>query len=83
MEDFLRSCVTLCAELTDTDPATYLAVGSPFGPELADLEDGQGGPRGEVVAPAEGALGVLLGTRGEKGPPDREVEVGGDAPRFG
>ena len=46
MEDAFRSCVTLCAELADADPATSAAVGSPFGPELADLEDGQGGLAG-------------------------------------
>ena len=43
MTQFFESCVQLYAELTDTDPSTYSAAGTPFGPELTDLEDGQGG----------------------------------------
>ena len=46
MTQFFESCVQLYAELTDTDPSTYPAAGTPYGPELTDLEDGQGGPRG-------------------------------------
>eukprot|EP00959_Pyramimonas_sp_CCMP1952_P303284 6346398-Pyramimonas_sp.AAC.1 len=47
MTELFDSCVTLYVQLTDTDPATHPAAGTPFGPELIDLEDGQGGPRGE------------------------------------
>eukprot|EP00959_Pyramimonas_sp_CCMP1952_P300609 6287845-Pyramimonas_sp.AAC.1 len=32
MTEFFESCVTLYAQLTDTDPATYPAAGTPFGP---------------------------------------------------
>eukprot|EP00959_Pyramimonas_sp_CCMP1952_P178367 3728504-Pyramimonas_sp.AAC.1 len=60
MTEFFESCVTLYAQLTDTDPATYPAAGTPFGPELVDLEDGQGGPRGEVCSPAEEAIASAL-----------------------
>ena len=62
MTEFFESCVTLYAQLTDTDPATYPAAGTPFGPELSNLEDGQGGPRGEDdrIGPAEEALAALL-----------------------
>eukprot|EP00959_Pyramimonas_sp_CCMP1952_P073440 1535044-Pyramimonas_sp.AAC.1 len=37
--EFCESCVALCAQLTDTDPATYPAAGAPFGPDLIDFED--------------------------------------------
>ena len=77
MEQFFRSCVTLYAELTDTDPSTYPAAGTPFGPELSHLEDGQGGPRGEVVAPAEEALAECLRIAAVAGTPDMEVVVHG------
>eukprot|EP00959_Pyramimonas_sp_CCMP1952_P333230 6977555-Pyramimonas_sp.AAC.1 len=56
MTEFFESCVTLYAELTDTDPATYPAAGTSFGPELIDLEDCQGGPRCEIYPPAEEAI---------------------------
>ena len=56
MTDFFESCVTLYAELTNTDPATYPAAGTPFGPELTSFQDGQDGPRGEFIPPAEEAL---------------------------
>ena len=38
--DFFQSRVTLHAELTDTDPATYPKLGTPYGPELTSFEDG-------------------------------------------
>ena len=63
MEDFFRSCVALYAELTDTDPATYPAVGTPFGPEMASLLDGRGGPQGTDIALAMEALAEGLGVR--------------------
>eukprot|EP00959_Pyramimonas_sp_CCMP1952_P246714 5156522-Pyramimonas_sp.AAC.1 len=60
MTEFFDSCVTLYAQLTDADPATYPAAGTPFGPELTDLEDGQGGPRGEIYSPAEEDIASAL-----------------------
>ena len=77
MEDFFKDCVRLYAELTDTDPSTYPKSGAPFGPELTTLEDGQGGPRGEVVPPAEEALAECLRLNAQVGPPDREITAGG------
>ena len=77
MTQFFESCVQLYAELTDTDPSTYPAAGTPYGPELTDLEDGQGGPRGEITAPAEEALAAVLNIETQTGPPDVEVEVPG------
>eukprot|EP00959_Pyramimonas_sp_CCMP1952_P248192 5187895-Pyramimonas_sp.AAC.1 len=75
MTEFFDSCVTLYAQLTDADPATYPAAGAPFGPELTDLEDGQGGPRGEVYSPAEEAIASALRINVDTGPPDQEIEV--------
>eukprot|EP00959_Pyramimonas_sp_CCMP1952_P426865 8940248-Pyramimonas_sp.AAC.1 len=75
MTEFFESCVKLCAQLTDTDPATYPAAGTPFGPELTDLEDGQGGPRGEIYSPAEEAIASALRINVDSGPPDRKTEV--------
>eukprot|EP00959_Pyramimonas_sp_CCMP1952_P132576 2772251-Pyramimonas_sp.AAC.1 len=60
MAEFFGSCVTLYAQLTDTDPATHPAAGTPFGPELTDLEDGQGGPRGEVYPPGRGGHSISI-----------------------
>eukprot|EP00959_Pyramimonas_sp_CCMP1952_P469404 9494873-Pyramimonas_sp.AAC.1 len=61
MTELFDSCVTLSAQLTDTDPATYPASGTPFGPELTDLEDGQGGPRGEVyLLPGRGGHSISI-----------------------
>eukprot|EP00959_Pyramimonas_sp_CCMP1952_P429928 9004209-Pyramimonas_sp.AAC.1 len=77
MTGFFESCVTLYAQLTDTDPATYPAAGTPFGPELTDLEDGQGGPRGERCSPAEEAIASALHIKVDVGPPDQEIEVHG------
>eukprot|EP00959_Pyramimonas_sp_CCMP1952_P287214 6006368-Pyramimonas_sp.AAC.1 len=54
--DFFMFCVTLHAELTDTDPIIDPSAGALYGPELSSLEDGQGGPRGESVSPAEEAV---------------------------
>ena len=56
------------AELTDADPSTYPAAGAPFRPELVDLGDRQGGPRGEVHAPAEEALAAALNIDAAVGP---------------
>eukprot|EP00959_Pyramimonas_sp_CCMP1952_P338743 7094066-Pyramimonas_sp.AAC.1 len=36
MIEFFESCMTLYAQLTDADPATYPAAGAPLGPELTD-----------------------------------------------
>eukprot|EP00959_Pyramimonas_sp_CCMP1952_P313280 6557312-Pyramimonas_sp.AAC.1 len=60
MTEFFDSCVTLYAQLTDADPATYPAAGTPFCPEFTDLEDGQGGPRVEIYSPAEEAIASAL-----------------------
>eukprot|EP00959_Pyramimonas_sp_CCMP1952_P345687 7239501-Pyramimonas_sp.AAC.1 len=75
MPEFFESCVALYAQLTDTDPATYPAAGAPFGFELTDPEDGQGGPRGEIYCPAEEAIASDLRINVDSGPPDRNVEV--------
>eukprot|EP00959_Pyramimonas_sp_CCMP1952_P004479 93789-Pyramimonas_sp.AAC.1 len=75
MTEFFESCVTLFALLTDTDPATYPTAGTPFGPELVDLEDGQGGPRGEICSPAEEAIASALHIKVGVGPPDQEIVV--------
>eukprot|EP00959_Pyramimonas_sp_CCMP1952_P039919 834697-Pyramimonas_sp.AAC.1 len=72
MTEFFDSCVTLYAQLTDADPATYPAAGAPFGPDLIDLEDGQGGPRGEVYSPAEEATASALQIKIDAGPPDQK-----------
>ena len=77
MEEFFQSCVDLYAELTDTNPANYPAVVTPFGIEHTDLEDGQGGPRGEISSPSMEALANLLGIDAPMGPPDMPVIVGG------
>ena len=77
MEEFFQSCVDLYAELTDTDPANYPAVGTPFGSEHTDIEDGQGGPRGEISSPSMEALANLLGIDAPMGPPYIPVIVGG------
>ena len=77
MTEFFDSCVALYAQLTDTGPSTYPAAGTPFGPELSDLEDGQGGPRGEAHPPAEEAFAAALHIDAACGPPDREVVVPG------
>ena len=53
MTEFFESCVTLYAELTDTDPTTYPAAGTPFGPELTYLEDGQGAPAERLIWSAQ------------------------------
>eukprot|EP00959_Pyramimonas_sp_CCMP1952_P202561 4235935-Pyramimonas_sp.AAC.1 len=53
------------------DPTRYLAAGAPFGPELIDFEDGQGGPRGERYPPAEEALAKALKLNVDSGPPDK------------
>eukprot|EP00959_Pyramimonas_sp_CCMP1952_P125473 2623397-Pyramimonas_sp.AAC.1 len=80
MTEFFESCVTLYAQLTDTDPATYPAAGTPFGPELTDLEDGQGGPRGDIYSPAEEAIASALRINVDSGPLDRKIEaIGLDA----
>eukprot|EP00959_Pyramimonas_sp_CCMP1952_P417741 8752077-Pyramimonas_sp.AAC.1 len=76
MTEFFESCVTLYAQLTDTDPATDPAVGTPFGPEFVDLEDGQGGPRGEICSPAE-AIASALHIKAEVGPQDQDFFVHG------
>ena len=60
MRGFFESSIELYAELTDTDPANYPAVATPFGVEHTDIEDGQGGPRGEVSSPSMEALAELL-----------------------
>eukprot|EP00959_Pyramimonas_sp_CCMP1952_P320250 6701913-Pyramimonas_sp.AAC.1 len=75
LTEFFDSCVTLYAQLTYADPATYPAAGTPFGPELIDLEDGQGGPRAEVYSPAEEAIASALQINVATGPPDQEIEV--------
>eukprot|EP00959_Pyramimonas_sp_CCMP1952_P392961 8234107-Pyramimonas_sp.AAC.1 len=77
MTEFFESCVTLYAQLTDTDPATYPAAGTPFGPEFADLEDGQGGPRGEVCSPAVEAMASALHIKVDVGPPDQQIVAHG------
>eukprot|EP00959_Pyramimonas_sp_CCMP1952_P456152 9472700-Pyramimonas_sp.AAC.4 len=43
--DFFGSCVLLRAHLTDTYLGARPSAGSPFGPEVIGIEDGQGGPR--------------------------------------
>eukprot|EP00959_Pyramimonas_sp_CCMP1952_P337811 7074139-Pyramimonas_sp.AAC.1 len=75
MTEFFESGATLYAQLTDTDPATYPAAGAPFGPEHVDLEDGQGGPRGEICSPAEEAIASALHVKVDVGPPEQEVAV--------
>eukprot|EP00959_Pyramimonas_sp_CCMP1952_P110730 2316747-Pyramimonas_sp.AAC.1 len=60
MEERFKSCASLCAELTDTDQDAHPLSGTPFGPELASIEGGQGGRRGEILAPAEDALAECL-----------------------
>eukprot|EP00959_Pyramimonas_sp_CCMP1952_P082236 1718370-Pyramimonas_sp.AAC.1 len=75
MTEFCESCVTLYAQLTDSDPATYPAAGTPFGPDFTDFEDGQGGPRGEVYSPAEEAIATALRINVESGLPDQKLEV--------
>eukprot|EP00959_Pyramimonas_sp_CCMP1952_P465066 9487655-Pyramimonas_sp.AAC.1 len=77
MTELFDFCVTLYAQLTDTDPSTSPAAGTPFGPELADLEGGQGGPRGEVCPPAEEAIASAVNINVDVGPPDQEVMVHG------
>ena len=77
MQEFFESCVQVYAQLTDTDPVTYPHVGTPYGSKLANLEDGQGGPRGEVIVPAMEALAVLLHIDAKVGKPDRKVVVKG------
>eukprot|EP00959_Pyramimonas_sp_CCMP1952_P141005 2951182-Pyramimonas_sp.AAC.1 len=74
MTEFFESCVTLYAQLTDTDPATDPAAGAPRGPELTDFEGGQGGPRGDNYFPAEVAIAAALGIRVNTGFPDKPVE---------
>ena len=69
MAEFFQSRVDLYAELTDTDPANYPAVGTPFGIEHTDLEDGQGGPRGEISSPSMETLANLLGIDAPMGQP--------------
>eukprot|EP00959_Pyramimonas_sp_CCMP1952_P251900 5263099-Pyramimonas_sp.AAC.1 len=75
MAEFFKSCVSLCAELTDTDQSAYPLSGTPFGPGLTSFEDGQGGPRGELLAPAEEALAARLRIDAATGPPDEEIHV--------
>eukprot|EP00959_Pyramimonas_sp_CCMP1952_P266349 5568415-Pyramimonas_sp.AAC.1 len=77
MTEFFDSCVTLHAQLTDADPATHPAAGTPPGPELADLEDGQGGPRCEVCSPAEETIASALDIKVDVGPPVQEIVVRG------
>ena len=77
MEEFLKSRVKLYGELTDTDPDTYPLSGSPFGPKTTSFEDGQGGPRGEMIPPAEEALAACLRVSAAVGPVDMEIAVGG------
>eukprot|EP00959_Pyramimonas_sp_CCMP1952_P128738 2692289-Pyramimonas_sp.AAC.1 len=60
MTEFFESCVPLYAQLADTDPAIYPAAGTPAGREFTDLEDGPGGPRGEIYSPAEEAIASAL-----------------------
>ena len=79
MTGFFESGIALYAELTDTDPANYPVVATPFGAEHLDIEDGQGGPRGEVSAPSMEALAELLGIEAPVGPSDMEVKVHGQA----
>eukprot|EP00959_Pyramimonas_sp_CCMP1952_P086011 1799053-Pyramimonas_sp.AAC.1 len=67
MIGFFESCVTLYAQLTDADPATYPAAGAPFGPVLTDFE----GRRGED------AIAAAFGVQVDTGSPDRSVEVPG------
>ena len=81
MGDFFKDCVKLYAELTDTEESTYPRSGAPFGPELTSFEDGQGGPRGELIPPAEEALAECLRLDAATGPPDREIPMGGPPPR--
>ena len=75
---FFQSRVTLHAELTDADPATYPNSGTPYGPKLTSFEDGQGGPRGEILPPAEEALAACLEVKADAGPPDIMPAVGGE-----
>jgi len=69
MRGFFESSIALYSELTDTDPANYPAVATPFGVEHTDIEDGQGGPRGEVISPSMESLAELLGIDAPVGPP--------------
>eukprot|EP00959_Pyramimonas_sp_CCMP1952_P215775 4513269-Pyramimonas_sp.AAC.1 len=62
MTEFFESCVTLYAQLTDTDPAAYPAAGTPFGPEFmtsktakAALELTRGPPDQEIEVHGLGA----------------------------
>eukprot|EP00959_Pyramimonas_sp_CCMP1952_P128221 2681400-Pyramimonas_sp.AAC.1 len=75
MVEFFKSCISLYAELTDTDQDTYPLSGAPFGPELTSFEGGQGGPRGEISAPAEEGLAECLRIDAVVGPPDAEIHV--------
>eukprot|EP00959_Pyramimonas_sp_CCMP1952_P433263 9073055-Pyramimonas_sp.AAC.1 len=83
MAEMPESCVTLHALLTDADPATCPAAGATSRPELIDLEDGQGGPRGERYFRSEEALATALNLNVDSGPPDKPVEVHGLAARPG
>eukprot|EP00959_Pyramimonas_sp_CCMP1952_P340465 7131196-Pyramimonas_sp.AAC.1 len=67
MTEFFDSRVTLYAQLTDADPTTYPAAGTPFGP-------GQGGPRGEVYSLAGETIASALQINVDTGPPDQEIE---------
>ena len=60
MRDFVRSCVTLYADLTGTDPSTYPKVPTPFGPQAKNIEDGLGGPDGRYVEPSMEDLACAL-----------------------
>eukprot|EP00959_Pyramimonas_sp_CCMP1952_P466040 9489328-Pyramimonas_sp.AAC.2 len=77
MVEFFKSCISLYAELTYIDEDTYPLSGAPFGPELTSFEGGQGGRRGEVLAPAEEALAECLRIDAVAGPPGAEVHVAG------
>eukprot|EP00959_Pyramimonas_sp_CCMP1952_P344597 7217316-Pyramimonas_sp.AAC.1 len=77
MIEFFESCVTLYAQLPDTDPATYPVAGTLFSLELTEFEDGQGGSRGEKYLPAQEAIANALGINVDSGPLDKPVEVPG------
>eukprot|EP00959_Pyramimonas_sp_CCMP1952_P435215 9113082-Pyramimonas_sp.AAC.1 len=59
MDDFFAPRVQLCAGLTNADPETYPMA-----------EDGQGGPRGELVRPAEEATAKCFRIDADVGPED-------------
>eukprot|EP00959_Pyramimonas_sp_CCMP1952_P456875 9473887-Pyramimonas_sp.AAC.1 len=58
-------------------PETHPLAGAPYGLALTSSEDGQGGPRGVGVHPAEEAIAECLGVDANVGLDDKLPAVGG------